>query len=322
MFKKFFSIIIILISIISLLIGIIVIIKNKFNVGDKTRNSKFNILNKIDIRDDKEGIGIIYIYGEIFTSFDDSLFGLYKKGSDSIIDQLEELRKDKRVKAIILRINSPGGTIGAAQEIIEEIKLVKKCGIKIISSFGDIAASGAYFIAAHSDLIIANPGTLTGSLSVFIASPEISELMKKLGIKMNVIKSGKYKDILSSFRKMEADEREMIEKLIKDSYEQLVTEVSTGRNIPLEEAYKICDGRLFTGRQALSEKLVDEIGNFQYALKRAMELTGLKGEPVIIKPKKKNIQLFFDLIESKLNFKNLLNNLFEKTSVPLLYKYE
>lgn len=323
MFKQLFSFFIILLSVFSLILGIM-LWKNPDNKkSDKNVPLKFNFMDSVKEFDtnSKYGIGVVYIYGTIATSLEESIFDIYARGSDNIVDQLESLRRNNKVKAIVIRINSPGGTIGAAQEISEEIKRIQHSGKKVIVSMADLAASGAYYISAQADLIIANSGTLTGSIGVYMASPEFSEFMKKYGLKYNMIKSGKYKDILSPFREMTNDDRLLLEKNVMDCYDQFVTDVSKGRKISFDKILKIADGRLFTGREALKLGLVDELGTFKYALERATKLAGLSGTPNIIRARKDNFKAIFNLIDSKLNIKNIIS-IFTKREAPIKYEYD
>ncbi|MFH1437458.1 MAG: signal peptide peptidase SppA [Pseudomonadota bacterium] len=231
----------------------------------------------------KEGIAVVKVYGVIETETTESMFGVPTGGADYVVKKIERFRKNKLVKGIILRVNSPGGTVAASQEILAAIKQAKKDGKKIFVSMGDLAASGGYYIACHADRIYADPGTLTGSIGVLIGNLNLTELAKKIGVNMNYIKSGEHKDILSPWRDMSEEEKQLLQETVMDVYEQFVEEVSTGRSIPIDQVKPLADGRIFTGRQAKELKLVDEIGGFQDALKDLAKLVGLKGGPVVIK---------------------------------------
>ncbi len=231
----------------------------------------------------KEGIAVVKVYGVIETETTESMFGMPTGGADYVVKKIGRFRKNKLVKGILLRVNSPGGTVAASQEILAAIKQAKKDGKKVFVSMGDLAASGGYYIACHADKIYADPGTLTGSIGVLIGNLNLTELAKKIGVNMNYIKSGEHKDILSPWRDMTEEEKELLQVTVMDVYEQFVQEVSTGRDIPMDQVKPLADGRIFTGRQAKELKLVDEIGGFQDALKDLANLVGLKGEPVVIK---------------------------------------
>lgn len=207
--------------------------------------------------------------------------------SAEIIDELKEYSSNDSVKAILLRIDSPGGAVVPAQEIYEEIKRIRsERNKKVITSMGSVAASGGYYIASASDRIIANPGSITGSIGVILELANISGLMDKVGIKSVVIKSGKYKDTGSMFRTMEEEERNLLQQVIDDTYRQFVEAISEGRGIDIEKLLPIADGRIFTGRQAKEMGLVDDLGGLEYAIRVATDMAGIKGEPVIIQKKK------------------------------------
>lgn len=211
--------------------------------------------------------------------------------SDSrrIVRQLKKYTKDPNIKGILLRIDSPGGGVTPAQEIYSEIIRAKKNGKKIIVSMGSVAASGGYYISAPADIIVANPGTITGSIGVIMQFPIIEELLKKFGVKFEVIKSKELKDIGSPFRKMTPQERALLSEIITDVYEQFVTVVSENRKIAKDELLKIADGRIFSGRQAKEFGLVDSLGTLEDAIKIAARVSGIKGEPRIVRERKRFI---------------------------------
>ena len=208
--------------------------------------------------------------------------------SKDIIEELREHRENKSVKAIMLRIDSPGGAVAPSQEIYTEVLKIRDEGKKkIVTSMGSVAASGGYYIASASDRIVANPGSVTGSIGVIIELANVSGLMKKVGVESVVIKSGKFKDVGSLFRTMTAEERELLQGVIDDTYDQFVDAVAAGRGINKEDLLPIADGRVFTGRQAKKLGLVDDLGSMQDAIKITADIAGIKGEPDIIQKKKK-----------------------------------
>jgi protease-4 len=216
--------------------------------------------------------------------------------SESVIEKIIKFRKNKNVKALILRINSPGGIVAPPQEIYEEVK--KTCKEKkVIVSVESVAASGGYYIACAADTIIANPGTLVGSIGVMIPLENIGELLQKIGVSSAVIKSGKYKDIGSMTRPMTKDEEAVLQELIDDTYNQFVDVVAEGRGLTREQVLQIADGRVFTGAQALQLGLVDELGNLQDAIDLAANLVGIEGEPKVIYPKKERLSLLEFIFE-------------------------
>jgi len=201
--------------------------------------------------------------------------------SKDVIDELKGHVKDPSIKAIVLRIDSPGGAVAPSQEIYEEIRkaVTKK---KIVVSMGSVAASGGYYIAAPATRIVANPGTLTGSIGVIMEIPNVEGLMNKIGVKTEVIKSGRHKDIASVFRGIKKEEREILQGVLDNVHEQFIKAVAEGRKMLIEDVQRIADGRVFTGEQALKAGLVDEIGNLEDAVKAAAKLTGIKGEPSVV----------------------------------------
>lgn len=206
--------------------------------------------------------------------------------SKDAVDEIKEYTKDNSIKAIVLRVDSPGGAVAPSQEIYEEVKkaAAKK---KVVVSMGSIAASGGYYISAPATKIIANPGTLTGSIGVIMEIPNIEGLMNKIGIKTEVIKSGRHKDIASAFRSMGKEEREILQGVMDNVHEQFMKAVSEGRKIKMEEIRKIADGRVFTGEQAKAYGLVDELGTLEDAVKTAAVLAGIREEPEVVSKKDK-----------------------------------
>ena len=220
--------------------------------------------------------------------------------SEPIVSQLVDFRKDKRIKAIILRINSPGGGVGPSQEIYREVRKTIKAK-KVIGSMGSVAASGGYYIAAATNKIVANPGTITGSIGVIMEFVQIQDLLKKIGIGLEVLKSGEFKDIGSPHRKMTEKEKKLIEGLISDVQGQFVDAVAQGRSLSVEEIQKIADGRVLTGAQAKELGLVDELGNFRDAVDLAKEMTGIEGEVDLVYPKKARSRLWDLFLEDAAN---------------------
>ena len=220
-------------------------------------------------------IGVIEIRGVITQSF-------------GIIEELQQYNEDERVKAIILRIDSPGGGVGPSQEIYREIQKIRSGKRKkIITSMGSVAASGGYYIASASDLIIANPGTITGSIGVLMEFTNIEELFKKIGIKGVVLKSGEHKDIGSPFREMTPEEKKLIQSVIDNVHQQFIQAVMEGRNLERSKVIEVADGRILTGEQAKKLGLVDQLGNLQDAIDTAARMAGIEGKPVVLYPKRK-----------------------------------
>lgn len=204
--------------------------------------------------------------------------------SSKTVEDLKNYAKDPLIKAVVLRIDSPGGAVVPAQEIYKEIKKVvqKK---KVIVSMGSVAASGGYYIASPATKIIANPGTLTGSIGVIMEIPNIEGLMDKLGIKTEIVKSGKHKDMASFFKGIGEEERIILQEVLDNVHEQFITAVAEGRTMLYEDVKELADGRIFTGEQALEAGLVDELGSLEDAIRIAAEMSGIKGEPVVVSKK-------------------------------------
>lgn len=217
--------------------------------------------------------------------------------ADSVVEEIKEHSQNASVKAIVLRIDSPGGAVVPSQEIYEEIKnaAVKK---KVIASMGSMAASGGYYIASPASRIVANPGTITGSIGVILEIPNVEGLMNKIGVTSQVIKSGKHKDIGSAFRGIKEEEKEILQGVMDNVHAQFIEAVSVGRKMDIENVRKISDGRIFTGEQALEQGLVDELGTLEDAILLAAEMVGIKGKPVVLK--KEDRFSFFKMLENKL----------------------
>lgn len=204
------------------------------------------------------------------------LFGIITD-SKQIIAQIKDFRENNSIKAIVVRIDSPGGAVGSSQEIYREIRKTKKVK-KVIASMGTIAASGGYYIAAATDGIIANPGTITGSIGVILGYTNFQALFEKIGLYPVVIKSGEYKDIASPVRKMTDAERELLQKFSNTVHQQFINDVATGRKMTVTDIQKIADGRIFSGESAKKLGLVDRLGNLEDAIEWAGRMGGIKGK--------------------------------------------
>jgi len=228
-----------------------------------------------------EGVGLVEVKGLIIDS-------------QETVRQLNELRKNEHVKSIVMRIDSPGGVVGPSQEIYAEVKKLSAVK-KVVVSMGSLAASGGYYIAAPAARIIANPGTITGSIGVLMKFSNVEGLMGKIGMKAFTLKTGKYKDVGSPVRPMSDQDKAMLQGVIDSAHGQFVKAVAEGRKLPVEEVRQIADGRIFTGEQALALKLVDRLGTLQDAVEEAGKLAGIKGEPQVIRPARKN-KLLLDML--------------------------
>lgn len=210
--------------------------------------------------------------------------------SKPVIEQLHDAEKSSDVKAIVIRVNSPGGGVGASQEIYREVSKIK--GKKVVVSMGSVAASGGYYIACGVEKIYANPGTLTGSIGVLMEFANFEEILGKVGVKGYVVKSGEYKDIGSPLRPMSDTEKVLLQGVIDNTYKQFVDVVAKGRKLPYDYVKGLADGRIFTGEQAKDLKLVDELGNLEDAIDGVANMAGIKGKPHIKYMEKRKFSVF------------------------------
>jgi len=251
-------------------------------IGTKSSDLKFG-----------EKVGIIEITGII-------------TDSKSVIQNLKRFREDNSIKAIVIRIDSPGGGVGPAQEIFREIR--KTVGVKkIVASMGAVAASGGYYIAAGTDGIVANPGTITGSIGVIIRFANFEDLLSKIGLTPVVVKSGEYKDTGSPVRKMTKEERKFLQNFVNQIHKQFIIAVAEGRNMDQSKVEPLADGRIFTGEEAKNLGLIDRIGNLEDAVEWAGRMAGIEGKISAVYAQKKKLPLLKYIIDSTL--KDLVNNI-------------
>lgn len=207
--------------------------------------------------------------------------------SEEKVEEIKGYGDDDSIEAIVLRVDSPGGAVAPSQEIFNVVRRVGE--IKpVVVSMGKMAASGGYYISAPAELIFANPGTLTGSIGVILEIPNVEGLMDKVGLRTEVIKSGRHKDVGSMFRQMQPEERALLQDVIDDVYSQFINDVASARAMDIEDVKRLAEGRIYTGRQARDIGLVDELGGLQDAIKRTAELAGIEGEPTVVKTKEKS----------------------------------
>jgi protease IV len=220
--------------------------------------------------------------------------------SQATVGELKRFGENPSIKAIVLRIDSPGGGVVPSQEIHDAVQRVRaKSNKAVIASMGNVAASGGYYIAAATDRIVANPGTLTGSIGVIMETANVEGLLQKLGVEGVVIKSGKFKDVGSPIRKMNDEERSLMQMVMDDVHKQFIEAVAAGRSLELTDVQALADGRIFTGRQAKDAKLVDELGNLEDAIQLAADVAGIEGEPKVVEPRRRfSIR---DVLESQLS---------------------
>lgn len=239
------------------------------------------------------GIGLVEVKGIIIDPLE-------------TVKQLHDFGKDDKVKGVVVRIDSPGGVVGPSQEIWSAVKKLKEKK-PVVVSMGSVAASGGYYIAVPATLIYANPGTITGSIGVLMKFSNLEGLMGKVGMKSFTLKTGKFKDVGSPARSMSEEEKAMLQSVIESTHGQFVRAVAEGRKLPEAQVREIADGRIFSGEQAVANKLIDRLGTLQDAVLEAGRLGGISGEPEIIKPPKKK-PFYLDLLveESAAKFSSML----------------
>ncbi|WP_298267534.1 signal peptide peptidase SppA [Geobacter sp.] len=239
--------------------------------------------DSLGVMTSEEGVGYLEVKGPIIDS-------------EETIKQIQELKKRSNVKAVVFRIDSPGGVVGPSQEIYAEMKKLAAAK-KVVVSMGSIAASGGYYIAVPATTIYANAGSITGSIGVLMKMSNIEGLLGKVGLKAFTITSGRFKDVGSPLRKMTPADRAILQGIIDNLHGQFVKAVAEGRKLPADTVRKLADGRVYTGEQALALHLVDRIGTLQDAIAEAGRLAGIKGEPKLIMPPKKRSLLRDLLVE-------------------------
>ena len=249
-------------------------------------------------------IGIIKIEGVIFSS-------------SSTVAQIKDVKENDIIKAIVIRIDSPGGSVTPSQEIYHEIiKLKNDTNKKVVVSMANTAASGGYYIACAADKIMANAGTITGSIGVITRIPNLEGLFGKIGYEEQVVKSGKFKDIGSSSRPLTQEEEKILQDTIDDIHDQFIEAVSESRNIDKEDVKKIADGRIFTGRQAMKIHLIDELGTMEDAIDLAADLVGIAGKPSVLNLREE--RTIYDI------FKDFVGQVFKKNPLdwsPIRLQY-
>lgn len=236
---------------------------------------------------DGEAVGVVEIEGAI-------------ADARETIENIRQFREDDDIKAIVVRIDSPGGAVGPSQEIYREIRktIGKK---KVVASMGAVAASGGYYIACAADGIMANPGTITGSIGVIMGYTNFEQLLDKIGMVPVIIKSGPYKDTGSPTREMRDDERELLQTIIGSIHQQFITAIAEGRKMDRAQVEASADGRVFTGEDAKTRGLVDRLGNFEDALAWAGELGGIDGDVVPVYARDKKLSFLRYLMSASIN---------------------
>jgi protease-4 len=235
-------------------------------------------------------IGVIAIEGVISSDL-----------TERTVRQLTKYGDDASIKAIILRIDSPGGGVASSQEIYEEVRRVRSSGKLVVASLGSVAASGGYYVACVTDRIFANAGTVTGSIGVIVQLANAEELLRKVGVQSTVITSGPFKDSGNPTRTLRPEERQVFQALVDDVYQQFIEAVAQGRNLPLDEVRQAADGRIYTGRQARDLRLIDELGSLHDAITYAASAVGAIGKPKLVQEGKERLWWLRFLFESLSN---------------------
>ncbi len=234
--------------------------------------------------------------------------------SKNIIEEIKKFRNNSSIRAIVLRVDSPGGGVGPSQEIYREIVKTKKIK-KVIASFGSVAASGGYYAASASSGIMADPGTITGSIGVIMEYANFQEIMKKIGLAPVVIKSGKFKDIGSPVRPIKDEEMKILQNVADEIHLQFIRDVAKGRGLKADEVAKLADGRIYTGEKAVTLGLVDKLGNLDDAIEWAGKMGGVRGKIKAVYPEKDGINSLKKLFES------LLKNTYITGAMPNYFRY-
>jgi len=240
--------------------------------------------------------------------------------SKNVLNYLKRFREDNSIKAIVIRVDSPGGAVGPSQEIFREIRKTS-ASKKVVASMGTIATSGGYYVAAGANGIVANPGTITGSIGVIMGFTNYEELLQKIGLVPIVIKSGEYKDIGSPVREMKPEEKKILQEFAKKIHRQFIKDIVDGRKMDMEKVESLADGRIFTGQESKKFGLVDRLGNLEDAIEWAGELGGIKGKIATVYAKEKNFSLLRYITDSSAG--TLLKHILDpKLSADFIYRPE
>lgn len=252
-------------------------------------------------------VAVVELYGEISDSRD-------------FVRQVKKYTDDGNVKAILVDVNSPGGAVAPSQEMYSQLMKARDEGKIVVVSMRSVAASGGYYVSCAADRIVANPGTLTGSIGVIMSFPTAKKLMDKIGLSWETVKSGDLKDVGTFTRPMTPEEDRMLKSVIDDTYEQFVEAVATGRDKAEEDIYPLADGSIFTGRQAYNLGLVDTLGTYEDAISIAGEMSGLGPNPDIVRERRVKPGLL-DLLAGSLNLMEKLED-YEQSEPSLKFLYQ
>jgi protease IV len=224
--------------------------------------------------------------------------GVIEDATD-VIETLERFRRQDGTVAVVLRIDSPGGAVAPSQEIYDEVWRVREQK-PVIASLGNVAASGGYYIASAANQIVADPGTITGSIGAIMSVPYYAPLADKIGFSEETVKSGRFKDTGHPLRKLSADERTLLQNMVDDVLGQFVEAVARGRNMPAARVRTLADGRIYSGTQAVASGLVDRLGGLQSAIRLAWQDAKQVGEPRVVRVRPRRLPWIFQLLGSTL----------------------
>jgi protease-4 len=248
--------------------------------------SRMMVTTAVSFEEPQGNIGVVEVTGPILSS-------------KQVIENIKKFREDDAIKAIVIRVDSPGGGVGPSQEIFTELMRTRPVKT-LVASMGSVAASGGYYVAAGAQAIVASPGTITGSIGVIMEHVNLTELVGKIGISPVVIKSGEFKDLGSVFRELTDAERQLLQQLVDELHLQFVSDAARARNMSTEAMAEIADGRVYTGQTALDLKLIDRMGNLEDAVALAAELAELDEDPVPVYPKDNPISVLRKLTQTLL----------------------
>jgi len=237
--------------------------------------------------------------------------------AEETVRQFKKYREDRSIRGILFRVDSPGGGVVASQEIYEEVKKTRNSGKPVVVSMGSLGASGGYYVSCPANKIVANPGTLTGSIGVISQFMEYDSLLGKIGVGVNTIKSGKLKDAGNPFRPMTVEDKEYFQNLMDNVHRQFIAAVENERHLPHDSVVALADGRVFTGEQALNLGLIDTLGTYEDAIIIAAKIARIKGTPSIVKERKRTFSIY-DRLFGETKFSELLKLKDEIFNQPIL----
>ena len=236
--------------------------------------------------------------------------------SGGIVRQLRSFSLDNTIAGILIRVDSPGGSVAPSQEIYSEVSRIEK---PVVVTMGNLAASGGYYVSSPADRIFASPGTLTGSIGVIFSLPLVEELARKIGVEMRTMKAGNFKDLTNIYEKMSAGERKIIQEMLDDTHDQFISDVAKGRKLSKDSVALLSDGRIFTGRQALAVHLVDTLGGYEDALDYLRTRTGLGKKAKVVERRERMLSVREWLVEEMIHIFPQLYGLFYPHSPRYLY---